>query len=250
MENLTYIMPFRIDCEERSHNLYFTLDWLKQTECMILLLEADSFPKFDRSKAGDNILYDFVKDDDDIFYRTKYINKLMRKAETVIVAVWDTDIITDYSQINETTCLIVGGCTIAYPYSGEYVMLSDTLTKLFMQRRDINELKERSLEPVFKRPFCGGAFLVDKKRYLSIGGENENFYGWGPEDAERLRRVQIMGHKVSWLKSGQAYHLFHPRKECNSLLKEKLITHNREELIRVCNMDRLQLSSYIINNFK
>jgi hypothetical protein len=25
----------------------------------------------------------------------------------------------------------------------------------------------------------GGAYIVDVNKYLAIGGENENFYGWG-----------------------------------------------------------------------
>lgn len=29
------------------------------------------------------------------------------------------------------------------------------------------------------RPSVGGAFIVNKQRYLKGGGENENFYGWG-----------------------------------------------------------------------
>lgn len=36
------------------------------------------------------------------------------------------------------------------------------------------------------RPSVGGAFLVNRKVYLKAGGENEHFYGWGPEDTERV----------------------------------------------------------------
>ena len=33
--------------------------------------------------------------------------------------------------------------------------------------------------------------------YLRAGGENEAFYGWGPEDAERVKRLEILDHSFA-----------------------------------------------------
>ena len=37
---------------------------------------------------------------------------------------------------------------------------------------------------------------------------NEHFYGWGPEDAERVRRMEILGYPVGVNTEGPLYHLW------------------------------------------
>ena len=44
--------------------------------------------------------------------------------------------------------------------------------------------------------------------YVQAGGENEHFYGWGPEDLERVKRMEILGYSVTRIK-GDLYHLYH-----------------------------------------
>ena len=56
---------------------------------------------------------------------------------------------------------------------------------------------------------CGGAFFVNRSVYVQAGGENEHFYGWGPEDLERVKRMEILGYSVTRIK-GDLYHLYHP----------------------------------------
>ena len=86
---------------------------------------------------------------------------------------------------------------------------------------------------------------MNRQQYLLIGGENERFTGWGPEDAERLRRVQIMGHQVKWTDKGKAYHLYHPRKENSNFFDDDAAIMMRKELIKVCCMNKDELSEYI-----
>ena len=58
---------------------------------------------------------------------------------------------------------------------------------------------EKSTEPIYEYVLAhgpnsvGGAFLVNKNVYIKYGGENQHFYGWGPEDAERCKRMEILG---------------------------------------------------------
>jgi predicted glycosyltransferase involved in capsule biosynthesis len=51
----------------------------------------------------------------------------------------------------------------------------------------------------------GGAFLADRNKYLEAGGENENFLGWGPEDFERVKRMEILHQTVHFAK-GPLFH--------------------------------------------
>ena len=90
----------------------------------------------------------------------------------------------------------------------------------------------------------GGAFLVSRKVHLQSGGENEHFYGWGPEDAERVKRMEILGLPV-YRASGPLFHLYHPRKENSWYGSADIELENRQEFLNVCSMTRSDLQKYI-----
>ena len=95
------------------------------------------------------------------------------------------------------------------------------------------------------RPSCGGAFIVNREQYLSIGGENERFVGWGPEDAVRLHRCKILGLGALWLQEGALYHLYHPHTEPQDESTMERLTFMREEFVKECNMDSITLRNYL-----
>ena len=134
---------------------------------------------------------------------------------------------------------------MAYPYNGEFVMLEQNLSEELIKTNDLEHIKKQDFPSIFNRPSCGGAFFVNRQKYLSLGGENENFIGWGPEDAERLRRVQIMGHLAKWTEKGKAYHLYHPINQNSRFFNENVSIEMRREFIKVCSMNRKKLSEYI-----
>lgn len=247
---LTIIMPVRIESDERMGNLEAVLNHVCGLGCRVMLLEADAQSAFNDQKSlsaesRKHIGHEFVVDASPVFYRTKYINRLLNEASTEIVAVWDADILIAYNQVYEAIENIQKGCTIAYPYSGEYVMLSEKESSVARRGFDAEYLKSRKLQPVFGRPFCGGVFLVHRQRYLQCGGENEHFTCWGPEDAERLRRVCILGHDAKWTQEGQAYHLYHPRGKNSDFYSEEDAVKLRKELVKVCGMGKEELQNYI-----
>lgn len=247
-DTCTFVIPVRIDSEERMRNLRMAVDWLSPLGVQIHILEADKEQKvYQEDFAQPCVKVHYVVDEKAIFHRTHYINRLLEMSTTPFVAVWDTDIIIDHRQILYAIyhCLLEGECTLAYPYNGKFVCLDKKLSEQYILDCDINNLHREQLESVINRPVCGGAYIVDKQKYNSIGGENEFFVGWGPEDAERLRRTQIMGHKVGWASDGCAYHLYHPRNENSRFFSEDTAISTRREFIKVCSMDKEELSEYI-----
>ena len=196
----TFVIPFRIDSDERLRNLKAVLKWLEPLNAVIILLEADKLPKADGVFTNKNITYIFIEDANPIFHRTYYINMMMKKVRTEIVAVLDADVVINHSKIDEAIHSIIDdGQTIVYPYDSRLVYLSEEETEMFVKDMDLECLEQRDLSLLINRPSCGGVYLAHKKRYLALGGENEKFVGWGPEDAERMRRVTIMGGGVSWI---------------------------------------------------
>lgn len=242
---LTVVIPVRIDCEERKANLRTVLSLLSVLDCRILVLEADSKAKLQNENWILGVEYLFIKDDSPVFYRTRYINMLLHMANTDIVSIWDTDVLISLEQLFEAISMIEQGCTIAYPYNGDFVMLTNMESDMARQRFDVEYLKSKKMQSIFGRKSCGGIFLVHRRRYLNCGGENEHFTGWGPEDAERLRRVRILGHKVCWTIDGQAYHLYHPRGSNSNYFSNDEAIKLRTEFCRICSMDREELRRYI-----
>lgn len=233
---LSFLIPVRMDSPERLRNLTAVISWLADTRCAILILEADSVSRTPRSiREHDGVRYIFVRDENPCFHRTRYINELLSLSQTELSAVWDADIVTPLDNIvRAAEQNIKRGETITYPYNRKCIWLSDDESGLFCRSLDIHTIENTDSLPILGRPFCGGAFLVDTRRYLSVGGENERFTGWGPEDAERLRRCRILGHQANWIDSGMAYHLSHPRNTNSQYFSQEMADNMRREFVRVC----------------
>lgn len=244
-DRLTIGIPVRVDSDERKANLLAVVRYLSALRCRVIVLEADAQPKAGEAGAMDGVDYLFVEDTNPIFHRTRYINRLLRMSQTEAVAIWDTDVIMDYRQILEALRLIDGGATIAYPYDGRFVMLAEDLSRQMRGRPDLCYLHSLRMKSFIGRKLCGGAYLVHKQRYLQCGGENERFTGWGPEDAERIHRVAILGHRACHIASGELFHLYHPRGRNSTYQSKEDARKLREEFIRVCCMSPEELKTYI-----
>jgi len=85
---------------------------------------------------------------------------------------------------------------------------------------------------------------VNKERYLTAGGENENFYGWGPEDTERRERISNLRLKISRV-AGCSYHLHHPRGVNSYFSSRERAIESLREYFKICRMDQHELEEYI-----
>lgn len=242
---LTIGIPVRIDSEERKANLLTVINYLRDLQCKIIVLEADSQANMDCLHGMDDIVHMYVSDTNKNFHRTHYINQILQIAQTEMVAIWDTDVLVDYSQIIEALQYIQQGATISYPYDGRFVMLSEDLSTQIRSQIDFDYMRSLKLKSFLGRKLCGGAYIVHRQRYLSCGGENEHFTGWGPEDAERFHRVTILGHKALHIASGKLFHLYHPRGANSSYKSKDNAREMREEFVRVCCMSPTELKTYI-----
>lgn len=244
----TFVIPIRVDSAERERNLDLLLSYLTSiTDAYILIIEADKQPKYRLKASYPNVYYHFVKDIDPVFHRTKYLNELLRMAQTAIVGIWDTDVILPKEQIMEAIEAIRSGrAVMSFPFDGRFCMLSATKTDLFLQEQSISILQKevRGSSMPYGEHSVGGAFLVNKELYLAAGGENEYFYGWGPEDAERVKRMEILNLPI-YRSEGCLFHLFHPRKANSFYTNTDLEIRNRKELLKVCSMTKQELHQYI-----
>lgn len=245
-EQITVITTLRIDTPERRCNLDAVLRYLQPTGIRILVLEAGRENLYKTWKDFENVDFYFVYDEDPVFYRTHYLNYLLKRCLTPVVAVWDADVILPYMQVEESLNMILNECAVmVIPYNQTVMYLSPEQTIACLAADSFQAHLSKFSDAYLQwlgRPSCGGLFLVNREVYLQCGGENENFYGWGPEDAERVRRMEILGYPVGVNTEGPLYHLWHPRGDNSRFFNRQLASNNRLELIRVCNMDTKELT--------
>jgi predicted glycosyltransferase involved in capsule biosynthesis len=82
---------------------------------------------------------------------------------------------------------------------------------------------------------CGGMTIFRKEAFLSIGGYNEDFIGWGGEDDFQAIKVKTF---LKWYElPARCYHLFHERTapdskwyQRNIQLLQKLSSLGKEDL--------------------
>lgn len=244
---LTIVIPVRMDSKEREENLRSILSYLiSYTSATILIMEVDEEQKFFLKNTDKRIKYYFKKDTDVIFHHTRYRNELLIRSETNIIAIWDADVFLTVSQLKAGIEWVKKGVTMCIPYDGRAFYLSpeDSINARKNIHSYMNNCKEGNLIPLLGRPSVGGVFIINKQRYLQAGGENENIYGWGPEDVERVKRMEILEEPME-RGSGPLFHLYHPRGINSTFGHDERDRNNLKEFIKVCKMNTEELRKYI-----
>lgn len=239
MEPISIVIPIRIESKEREDNLRCALRYLLQSSFIYIdLLEADKEQQF-YFTSHKRIRYRFIQDNEPVFYRTHYLNLLLKNALYPVVGIWDADVLIPEQQVVAAIEYIRKGCIMSFPYDGDFRCLGKQESSVI--RSNIKTFQLSQGQPIMGRPAVGGAFLVNRTKYLEAGGENESFYGWGPEDVERVKRMEILGLPVARVQ-GSLYHLYHIRKPDTGVDNNMKYQHNQKALFNTCRMSKAELT--------
>ena len=259
LSNVTFIIPLRIDTDDRLRNIICTTAFLlNRFKCKVIIKESDemskfnawAFPKISSISDVANLKYIFEENHDDHFHRTRLLNEMIMMTETDIVVNYDTDIVLPVSSYVKAKEMIDSEeFDVVYPYKfGEYGE-----RKVFPQTKvededDLNNFFKipfvekfiSKFEPEVLDEYYGYAQNVNgigwaeygmvqffktevyKKGYL----ENENFIAYAPEDVERHHRWKLLGYNIGRV-DNHAYHLEHKRTE-NSWFNNPFMQKNNE----------------------
>jgi len=248
LTDVTFIIPVRIDSIDRLENIKTVMRFLsKYFNTNIIVLEADVEEKV---KILDSAQKIFIEDHNLIFHRTKYLNQMSLQSSTPYVAIWDVDVIISPRQIIDAVSLLRDDkADMVSPFDGRCYNISLKIRKIFEENLVVKFFQDKISElHLIWDQSVGGAVIVDRKKYIESGMENENFYGWGFEDFERVKRWQILEYRSCRI-NGPLFHLNHP-KEFNSTYssgenKKRLA----KEFQKVSGMSKKQLKQYIKHSF-
>jgi len=244
LTDVTFLIPVRIDSPDRLENLRLAIQFLNfYLDTHIAVLEADTEEKV---QMTGNVRKWFVEDHDPVFHRTRYLNQMTRQATTPYLSIWDADVIGIPSQLEAGVNLLrEGKADMVFPYGKRFYAVPKFIKELYANndcRLDILEEAKEYMDVMPGDWPVGGAFLVNRKAYIEAGMENEHFYGWGREDAERVVRWDTLGYRIKRVE-GPLFHLPHPRKSWFDSKETEI--RNRGEFLRVCAMNPQQLKEYI-----
>jgi hypothetical protein len=252
LSNVSFVIPVRIDSYERSRNLDLLLDFITQFfESKIYIMENDSQQRYIIKKRNPKIEYHFVEDKAPIFHHTLCFNSLYQLVKTPIIAGWDTDAIVPPIQIIEVVKqLECGKAVIGLPYDGFMYGTEPRHVNLYQTTRNLEVLTNNLpyMFPMYGSLSVGGAFIVIKDKYLQSGGDNEYFHGWGPEDFERIKRLEILYPQFPiYRSSGCLFHLWHPRLINSRYYDSQHEIKGKQEYLKVCMMSTEKLREYVNN---
>lgn len=220
--NLTFLIPVKLESEDRVRNLTTVLSFLLSNfNSKILVKESDLTPKFEKFvlpnlKNINNLDYSFEKQSKNFFHKTKILNDLIEKSTTEIVANYDTDVILPVKSIKIAYEMIKSGKSDAvYPYGCGVYQRAVKYTPDIFQRYISSSLNDESLgilksNSILSNSTIGWCQFIRKSNYVNSYMMNEEFSAWGPEDCELYYRLNILGNKVDRI-NDFIYHLDHAR---------------------------------------
>lgn len=223
LSNATFIIPLRIESEDRMRNIITVLCFLLGNfNTNVIVKEVDKtsvfeenvFPQIKEFLGEDlNLTHIFEKSDDPVFYRMHILNEMLSISKTDVVINYDCDVLLPVnSYLTAYQSILNKESDVVYPFgSGHYqkqVNANDELVSEFLNN-DFNFSILDNESNIWTSDF-GWVQFFNRQVYIDGGMENENFRGSSPEDKERYFRFTTLGYKVNRI-DDFIYHLEHSR---------------------------------------
>jgi len=262
LSNATFIIPLRIESEDRMRNIVTLLCFLfGNFDTNVIVKEVDSDPVFEQNVLPQvkefvgrdiNLTHIFEKSDDLVFYRMHILNEMLTMTKTDIVINYDCDVLMPVqTYVNAYDAILSGTYDVVYPYgNGNYqkqVNVTNEIVSEFLNEDfDFSILDKNS--QVSSSDF-GWVQFFNRSIYLEGGMENENFRGSSPEDKERFFRFTTLGYNVGRI-DNWIYHLEHsrgPNSWPTSIQGNPYMTQNFEIWNYIQTLNKEQLKEYYSN---
>jgi len=253
LKQATFIIPIRIESEDRLRNVITSIAFLLNNfDTNIIVKEVDKtsvfaeqvLPQLESFFGVAKVKHIFEESDESLFHRQRVLNEMIMEADTEIVVNYDCDVILPIESYTLAYNGIMDGVyDVVYPYgNGMYqrqVNAEDSVVSNFLDGNDYGALNRVATE---HSSDYGWAQFFRRKCYIDGGMENENFRAYAPEDKERYYRFTTLGYKVGRI-DNVVYHLEHARGE-NSWFSNPHMQNNNLEWEKINKMDKKNLMDY------
>ena len=256
MMDLTFLIPTRIETEDRLRNIISSVSYLlRHIPAKVIVKEVSNHPTFkfraisEIRKYADtsNLTYLYEETEEPLFCKSKVLNDLIVAADTKVVANYDADCILPlesyhyaYNAINDNQADVVYpyGCGV-YQWRAEY---NQDIYEEFVNRLDVSVLDKNK---TLSNSTIGWTQFINRQKYIESYMMNENFISWGCEDDEFYYRMSVLGNRIGRIDS-YVYHLEHSRTH-NSWFSNPNFNNNWILWNTVKTFDKEQLVEYYKN---
>jgi len=259
MKDLTYLLPCRIETDDRLRNVITSVTYLLKNfpEAKVLIKEVDTTSNFKeyalpqiKKYVGDTsqLKHIFEESEEKFFHKTRILNDLCVAADTPIVYNHDVDVVVPKNSHELAYHSITKeGSDAVYPFGcGIYqwaVNYGDQLLDKFLSSHDGSDFDFDVLKDNKVRipSSIGWGQMITKSCEISAGLWNEEFISWGAEDCEFYYRLNLFGFKVGRViddiyhfEHGRTFnsHYHNPKFQANDRLWNWIRTQDKESLTK------------------
>jgi len=221
MMDLTFLIPTRIESEDRLRNIISSVSYLlKHVPAKVIVKEVSHHPTFKfraipeiRKYANtSNLTYLYEETQESLFCKSKVLNDLIVASDTKIIANYDADCILPiesyfqaHDAINNDQVDVVYpyGCGV-YQWRAEY---DQGIYEEFVNQLNVSILDKKK---TLSNSTIGWTQFINRQKYIESYMMNENFISWGCEDDEFYYRMSVLGNRIGRI-DNYVYHLEHSR---------------------------------------
>lgn len=241
-----FTIPFKIDSKDRIQNIICLIAYIdKYFNTNIHICEQGTISSekiIFKKEWSDKYKYSFEYNKSPLFHKTKLLNLMAKEASVNIIISYDTDVVFyPHQYLAAANKIRSKECYFCYPFDRETHNIPRDVINKFYKSLDLGMIEDSCVAPVGGIA-PGGCIFMDKEKFFEIGMENERFISWGPEDRERLTRIQKFGFIVGRV-NGKIFHMDHVR-TLNSSEKNCRYEINKNEYNKIMNMSLENLKNY------
>ncbi len=233
LSDVTFILPVRIDSLDRKENLNILLRYInKNFNTNILIVEADDCPKIANKYSGEGVQYKFVEDLSPYFHKTRYINEVINKVTTPIVALHNIDAIASLNGIrNAVDAIRSGDYNFAFPHNNTILNIQrNKLDEAAIDLDFISMFNDSHLHNSLTLRYFDGCMFLKCEPYKSCGGENISVLDNALVGLERSKRLLIKGNDI-YTYNLHILHLNHYKTNMNRGTFQIRQLKNKKEII-------------------
>lgn len=253
MMDLTFLIPTRIETEDRLRNIISSVSYLlKHIPAKVIVKEVSTHPTFNFRALPEikkyvdtsNLKYLFEETNEPLFCKSKVLNDLIVASDTKVVANYDADCILPIASYHQAYELIINDqADVVYPYGcGIYQWKAEYDQKIYEEFVSVLDTSILDKRKILSNSTIGWTQFVNRQKYIDSFMMNENFISWGCEDDEFYYRMSVLGNRISRI-DNYVYHLEHSRTH-NSWFSNPKFNSNYRLWNIIRKFDRKQIIDY------
>ena len=253
MKDLTFIIPTRIETEDRLRNIISSVSYLlKHLPAKVIVKEVApqstfkfrAIPEIKKYADISNLTHIYEHTNEPLFCKSKVLNDLIVAADTKFVANYDADCILPLTSYHQAYALLAGDkADVVYPYGcGIYQWKAEYDMQVYQEFVSILDYRILDKRKSLSNSTIGWTQFVNRQKYIDSYMMNENFVSWGCEDDEFYFRMSTLGNRIARV-DDYVYHLEHSRTD-NSWFSNPKFNNNWQLWHTIKTFDRNQLIQY------